>query len=166
MIMQTLEKKDLTSQASSGGSVNAFRIHLIRSLYKIVENSEDRQKFCTQMLKFHMDQDYHDVHIEIGQFLGKLCHKMGYLPKYVQEFLMEFIKSREKTIKWEEEFQISLNTRRNCVIYLNEALQLYGKTEEFMKENFVEMQKMFLKYIFDKKPVIQDISSKALTLIY
>ena len=52
------------------------------------------------------------------------------------------------------------------MIYLNEALQLYGKTEEFMKEKFVEMQKMFLKYIFDKKPAIQDISSKALTLIY
>ena len=69
---------------------------------------------------------------------------------------MEFIKSREKTIKWgeKEEFNISLNTRRNCVIYLNEALQLFGKTEEFMKDNFVEIQKMFLKYIFDKKPAI------------
>jgi hypothetical protein len=36
LIMQTLEKKDITSQASQGGSVNAFRVHLIRSLLKIV----------------------------------------------------------------------------------------------------------------------------------
>ena len=42
MIMQTLEKKDLTSQASSGGSVNAFRIHLIKCLFKIVESSPKR----------------------------------------------------------------------------------------------------------------------------
>jgi hypothetical protein len=131
-----------------------------------VEPSANKQDFCTKMLKFHIEQDYHDVHIEIGQFLSKLSKSMGNLQAYVESFLINFIKSREKSITWGQEFEITLNTRRNCVIYLNEALQLYGKTEDFMKERFVEMQKIFLKYIFDKKAPIQDISSKALTLIY
>ena len=30
----------------------------------------------------------------------------------------------------------------------------------------MEIQKVFLKYIFDNKPAIQDISSRALTMIY
>lgn len=65
-----------------------------------------------------------------------------------------------------EGYDVTLNSRRNCVIYLNEILQAYGKNEALIQDRFVEIQKIFLKYIFDKKPAIQDISSKALTLIY
>ena len=31
------------------------------------------------MLKYHLEQDYNDVHEQIGQFLGKICKTMGYL---------------------------------------------------------------------------------------
>jgi hypothetical protein len=35
-----------------------------------------------------------------------------------------------------------------------------------MQEKFVQIQMLFLKYIFDMKPLVQEISSKALTFIY
>lgn len=63
-------------------------------------------------------------------------------------------------------YAVNLTSRRSCVIYLNELLQLYGAKESFIQESFVDLQKTFLKHIFDKKPAIQDISSRALTLIY
>lgn len=53
-----------------------------------------------------------------------------------------------------EGYDVTLNSRRNCVIYLNEILQAYGKSETLIQERFVEIQKIFLKYIFDKKPAI------------
>jgi hypothetical protein len=53
-----------------------------------------------------------------------------------------------------EGYDVTLNSRRNCVIYLNEILQAYGKSETLIQERFVEIQKLFLKYIFDKKPAI------------
>ena len=40
------------------------------------------------------------------------------------------------------------------MIYLSEVLQAYGRTEAFIQENFVILQKIFLKYIFDKKTAI------------
>lgn len=63
-------------------------------------------------------------------------------------------------------YAVNLTSRRSCVIYLNELLQLFGAKESFIQESFVDLQKTFLKHIFDKKPAIQDISSRALTLIY
>ena len=63
-------------------------------------------------------------------------------------------------------YAVNLTSRRSCVIYLNELLQLHGAKEAFIQESFVDLQKTFLKHIFDKKPAIQDISSRALTLIY
>ena len=53
-----------------------------------------------------------------------------------------------------EGYDVTLNSRRNCVIYLNEILQAYGKNEALIQDRFVEIQKIFLKYIFDKKPAI------------
>ena len=38
--------------------------------------------------------------------------------------------------------------------------------ESFIQESFVDLQKTFLKHIFDIKQAIQDISSRALTLLY
>ena len=51
-------------------------------------------------------------------------------------------------------YDVTLNSRRNCVIYLNELLQAFGKSEALIQSKFVEIQKIFLKYIFDKKPAI------------
>lgn len=76
--------------------------------------------------------------------------------KYVVGFLMAFIKCREKEFEIgsfispkDDEMQIdsssngslqvSLATRRNCVIYLNEALQIYGTSEKFISDRFVEI---------------------------
>lgn len=63
-------------------------------------------------------------------------------------------------------FEVSLTSRRNCVVYLNELLQLFGATDSFVQSKFLELQRVFLKYIFDKKATLSEIASKALTLIY
>ena len=89
----------------------------------------------------------------------------GSLPKYVEGLLIKIVKSREPTVKWadwlEEKadqemanseeapakqeieepglYKVSLTSRRACVIYLNEVLQLFGKTSSYIQERFVEV---------------------------
>jgi len=60
----------------------------------------------------------------------------------------------------------SLIRKRNCAIYLFEATNHFGKREAAVSDRFLALQQVFFKFLFDRKPIMQDISSRALTLIY
>ncbi len=46
---------------------------------------------------------------------------------------------------------IELNVKRNYVIYLHSILTEKGETEAEIKERLISLQKIFLKFLFDKR---------------
>jgi hypothetical protein len=46
---------------------------------------------------------------------------------------------KDETIEQIGVFKVTLTSRRNCVIYLNEILQHLGETNIFIKEKYVEI---------------------------
>jgi hypothetical protein len=45
-------------------------------------------------------------------------------------------------------------------------VKLYGEKQPEVQAYFLELQKVFFKFLFDMKPLMQDLSSSCLTLIY
>lgn len=162
--------------------------HLIKSLYQIVVNvSQDSFTLstCDQMLRQHLQMDATEMQSLVGRFLAKALKAVKdddqSVITYTIHFLIKFVKTSGGKVSWtfskEESGQISdamevdyqydvtLGSKRVCILYLYEVMHLYGHLN-FIRERFVEIQKIFLKYIFDMKPLVQEISSKALTHIY
>jgi len=62
---------------------------------------------------------------------------------------------------------LELNSKRNTVIYLFEVVNRYAKESSEMRESmFVEIQQIFMRYLFDRRGFMQDIASKGLSLVY
>ena len=61
---------------------------------------------------------------------------------------------------------LELNVKRNYVIYLHSILTEKGETETEIKERLISLQKIFLKFLFDKRASMQDLASKSLSIIY
>jgi proteasome component ECM29 len=62
---------------------------------------------------------------------------------------------------------LELNSKRNTVIYLFEVVNRYAKESSEMRETmFVEIQQIFMRYLFDRRGFMQDIASKGLSLVY
>jgi proteasome component ECM29 len=62
---------------------------------------------------------------------------------------------------------LELNSKRNNVVYLYEVVRRYAKTSSEMREKyFMELQNVFMRYLFDKRQFMQDLASKGLSLIY
>ena len=107
-----------------------FRILLIKSLFKIshLVDSDLAQK----IMSFHLDIDCSQVEVqqEVGKFLARTYQRKGKLEWFVNKFIVQFIKTREKEFSMEDNegdqimqsYTVDLNSRRNCVIYLNEVL--------------------------------------------
>jgi hypothetical protein len=130
-------------------NVHAFRIHLVKSLGKIcfaINDPKFKKELSFKVLKLHIDQDFHDIQSVIGKFVCKQIHTVGSLELYSND-LMQFIKAKTEYV-WNtfgeansDEMQIdsgsgaeaskstvNLTTRRNCVVWLNDVLQHFGKT--------------------------------------
>lgn len=53
------------------------------------------------------------------------------------------------------------------VIYLYEIVNRYAEDSSEMREKyFVEMQQVFMKYLFDRRSFMQDLASKGLSMVY
>jgi len=62
---------------------------------------------------------------------------------------------------------LELNSKRNYVIYVYEVVKEYAETSSEMRQQFfVEIQQVFMRYLFDRRNFMQDLASKGLSLIY
>lgn len=109
--------------------------------------------YSTKVFEHHFKKDVDsDSQQAIGLLLSKVIDGEEDLKSIVEELLVKIIKSRDPSITWKAHtFEVSLTARRNCVVYLNEVLHGHAATSSYIQSEFVELQKVFLKYIFDKK---------------
>jgi hypothetical protein len=103
-----------------------------------------------------LDIDNTDLQTPLGVALAKMHEYGGQLVRHASA-LIERVFAREGQ---------TLNTKRNSAIYLYEVVELYGAKKKEIQEMFLPIQKVFLKFLFDRKPFMQDLSSKALSKIY
>ncbi|CDW80673.1 proteasome-associated protein ecm29 homolog [Stylonychia lemnae] len=61
---------------------------------------------------------------------------------------------------------ITLIYKRNCTTFLYQVIELYGQKSKAIQERFLTYQRVFIKFLFDRKTSMQDLSSKALSKIY
>jgi len=62
---------------------------------------------------------------------------------------------------------LELNSKRNTVIYLFEVVNRYAESSSEMREKyFIEIQQVFMRYLFDRRGFMQDLASKGLSLVY
>ena len=61
---------------------------------------------------------------------------------------------------------IELNVKRNFVVYLHEIVSVEGEKNEVVKSRLLTLQKIFLKFLFDKRASMQDLASKSLSAVY
>jgi len=135
-----------------------FRKYLIVNYAGVLKLASKEKKLNTLRSVTEDMKDYEntDVQEKVGRFLTK-----GTFSCREEEF-KSFI---------EEQIQlafgpVSLPVKRNSAIYMSQLVQYFGKTQEIVKDRFLDLQKVFLKFLFDRKPYMQDISSKGLSLIY
>jgi hypothetical protein len=58
-----------------------------------------------------------------------------------------------------------LAVKRNSVVYLSEILKKQGNNEE-VQNRLIDIQKVFQRFLFDRRGSMQDLASKALPQIY
>ena len=61
---------------------------------------------------------------------------------------------------------LELAVKRNYVTYLHHVLLEQGETNEEVKARLLPLQKIFLKFLFDRRASMQDLASKSLSTIY
>ena len=61
---------------------------------------------------------------------------------------------------------LELNIKRNYVTYLHHILTEQGEKNEEVKARLLPLQKIFLRFLFDRRASMQDLASKSLSLIY
>jgi proteasome component ECM29 len=103
-----------------------------------------------------LDVDNPDLQEPLGTALAKIH-------KYANNLKDHAIKCLERVFSREGQ---TLNTKRNSAIYLYQIIHLYGEKEKEIQDMFIDIQRVFLKFLFDRKTFMQDLSSKALSKIY
>lgn len=68
--------------------------------------------------------------------------------------------------KVEQKEGIELNIKRNYVIYLHQIVSIEGEHNADIKARLLALQKIFLKFLFDRRSSMQDIASKSLSIVY
>lgn len=100
--------------------------------------------------------DNADLQEPVGKALAKIQFYSSQITPYCQALLNKVF-TREG---------VSLNVKRNSAIYLYQVVELYGEREKEVQDLFLDIQKVFMKFLFDRKAYMQDLSSKALSKIY
>jgi len=63
--------------------------------------------------------------------------------------------------------KLELNSKRNVVVYIYEVVKGFAASSSEMRETyFVDIQQVFMRYLFDRRSFMQDLASKGLSLIY
>jgi len=61
---------------------------------------------------------------------------------------------------------LELNIKRNFVVYLHHILTEQGQQNEEVKSRLLPLQKIFLRFLFDRRSSMQDLASKSLSIVY
>ncbi len=62
---------------------------------------------------------------------------------------------------------MELNSKRNLIIYIYQIVKSFAaSTSEIRSTYFLEIQQVFMRYLFDRRSFMQDLASKGLSLIY
>lgn len=76
----------------------------------------------------------------------------------------DLVAKTEEMIKYTSEPKVDLTSKRSAVIVL---YQIVSKThDEQIKEKYLGLQRVFMRFLFDRRGFMQDLASKALSLIY
>ena len=115
-----------------------------------------------EVLAYYIERDCSEIQFFVGKALSKMVEASSYVT-----MLLEALTSKEKELKLgvidQKTYQASFSLKRTCVIYLYEALKTHEPT---LQSKFIDMQRVFLRYIFDSKALVQECSSNAVTVIY
>ena len=134
-----------------------FRIQLLKTLPQVCKgNSEKAKLFGDEIFDKMKDYDQEDFQTAMGKSLSSLWTESGQLSEKF-EMLMESVK---------QSYQAELQTKRNCLMILYEIVCGQGKTNDIIQGKLIQIQQIFLKYLFDTRSSIQDLSSQALSTIY
>eukprot|EP00347_Sterkiella_histriomuscorum_P023653 403333856 len=115
----------------------------------------------SQELQSSMNQiDNVDIQDVVGKTLAKLNHYVS------EENLIEYCEQLSQKVFQQAGEDLTLNLKRNCAIYLYQVIDLYGKQSKAIQDRFLSYQRVFMKFLFDRKSYMQDLSSKALSKIY
>lgn len=108
------------------------------------------------LLSTMVEVDNADLQEPVGKTLAKVQFYSGQITPYSQGLLAKVFTPEG----------VSLNVKRNSAIYLYQVVELYGEREREVQDMFLAIQKVFMKFLFDRKAYMQDLSSKALSKIY
>lgn len=85
---------------------------------------------------------------EIQEFIGKMLTKLNLnigeevFQKFLETLLQSILLKKDET----------LPIKRNSAIYLYKIVEYYGKSKAIVQERFIDIQKVFMKFLFDRKP--------------
>jgi len=134
-----------------------FRMTILRCMDGILRHNPEKSKeMAAKLYDSLKDYDQSDVQVILGKNLSKLWLKSNELIIKCDE-LMEKSNAKEG---------IELNVKRNMAIYLHQMVALHGSDSKELQARFIQLQQIFLKFLFDRRGAMQDLASKSLTQIY
>ena len=108
-----------------------------------------------QALDEMLDYDQFPVQTAIGKCFAKLWQSNGTLLAQTEGLMQKCVAPK-----------VELNSKRNLVVYLYEVVNKYAQESTELRAKFVEIQQIFMRYLFDRRGVMQDLASKGLSLVY
>ena len=106
-----------------------------------------------ELIKGFVEYENYDLQEYIGVCLVRLAKRIDKTEWIIKEGV-EGVKKQ------------TLVGKRNWGVWLYKLVEKYGNTLESVKQEYIWLQKIFFKFLFDRKSEMQDISSKALSLLY
>lgn len=102
------------------------------------------------------DYDHVDFQHVLGAALTSLWVTAGKLASQCDQLLSQVDQGEG----------LELNVKRNFVVYLHQIILLEGERNDDIKARLLPLQKIFLKFLFDRRSSMQDLASKSLTIVY
>ena len=134
-----------------------FKCHLLRNLGPLCHNDcSTAEQMSTSLLEKLIDYDQVDFQHVLGSCLTSLWVTRGKLAEQIDTILGIVEKGAG----------LELNVKRNYVVYLHQIITIEGETNTAIKERLIKLQKIFLKFLFDRRSSMQDLASKSLTIVY
>ena len=119
-----------------------FRKHLLKNIGPLCNHDAKRaEKIATDMYEKLKDYDQVEFQHILGQALCNLWVTADKLASNCDELVVEVNKTTG----------IELNVKRNFVVYLHEIVSVEGEKSEVVKSRLLTLQKIFLKFLFDKR---------------